>query len=105
MELRELTKFADDEHSRLVKHYNVKNNPKTKYTIFAKLIEEIGELSEAILIRDNMQRKYKLRDSKSKLEEELADVILATLILAKELNIDIEKELKQKIEKIKRRKY
>lgn len=105
MKFEELTDFATQEHERLITHYDVKANPKTKYTIFAKLVEEIGELSEAILTRDSMQRKDKLQDSKSKLEDELADVILCTMILAKELKIDIAKSLNQKIKKIKKRKY
>jgi NTP pyrophosphatase (non-canonical NTP hydrolase) len=105
MKFEELTNFAEQEHTRLVKLYNVKNDPKTKYTIFAKLVEEMGELSEAILTRDNLQRKDKLQDSKSKLEDELADVILCTMILAKELNVDMDESLKQKIEKIRKRKY
>jgi NTP pyrophosphatase (non-canonical NTP hydrolase) len=105
MKFEELTDFATKEHERLITHYNIKDNPKTKYTIFAKLVEEIGELSEAILTRDSLQRKDKLHNSKTKLEDELADVILCTMILAKELNIDIDKSLKQKMKKIKKRKY
>jgi NTP pyrophosphatase (non-canonical NTP hydrolase) len=105
MKFDELLEFSEQEHDRLIKHYNCKDNPKTKYTIFAKLVEEIGELSEAILTKDNLQRKDKLQNPKSTIGDELADVILATMLLARELNIDIDEELKQKIKKIKERKY
>lgn len=47
---------------------------------FLKLIEEIGELSEALLLKD-----------RKKIEEEIADVIAWTLSLANLLEIDAEK--------------
>ena len=109
MEFNELKKFAKQEHKRLVEHFNVKNDPKVKYTMFAKLVEEMGELSEAILTYDNMQRSDKLSNSKTeskqRLEHEFADVLLVTMILAKELDVDMDKALRAKIEKIKERKY
>lgn len=105
MEFKELTNFAKKEHERLVTHYNNKNDPKNKYTIFAKLVEEVGELSEAILTYDGLQRKDKLAKSKIELEGEMADVVLVITILARELNIDLESSLKRKIKKIKARKY
>ena len=49
MELDGLFEFAKKEHHRQVTHHNLKGDPKTKYTIFAKLMEEVGELSETIL--------------------------------------------------------
>jgi NTP pyrophosphatase (non-canonical NTP hydrolase) len=108
MKFNELTDFAKNEHKRLVTHYEVKSNPKTKYTMFAKMVEEVGELSEAILTHDNLQRKDKLEKAKielTELEGEFADVILTTMILAQELNVDMDKALTEKIKKIKARKY
>jgi len=105
MKFEELTSYAKEEHERQTIRYNNKNDPKTKYTIFAKLIEEVGELSEAILTNDNLQRSSKLKNSKIDLEGELADVISCTLILAQELNVNMEKALKEKITKNKARQY
>lgn len=106
MDMNELLEFADSEHSRLIKHYSgVSDRSRMKYTIFAKLIEEIGEFSQAMLVNDSMQRGDKLRNSKADIDHELADIILVCFILGKELNIDVEKALKDKIEKIKKRKY
>jgi NTP pyrophosphatase (non-canonical NTP hydrolase) len=104
MELDELIEFAKKEHERLVTHFNTKDNPRTRYTMFAKLVEEVGELSEALLKSDSLQRPDKLKD-KADLEQELADVILVSLILAKQLDVDIKKALEDKIKKIKERKY
>jgi NTP pyrophosphatase (non-canonical NTP hydrolase) len=110
MKFEELTDFAKSEHDRLVKHYAVKGDPKTKYTMFAKLVEEVGELSQSILMTDSMQRAKKLNQhdktkSKEELEDELADVILVASILAQELDVDLAKAIKTKIKKIKERKY
>jgi NTP pyrophosphatase (non-canonical NTP hydrolase) len=104
MKFEELVAFAGKEHEKLVNHYGVKGNPKTRYTIFAKLVEEIGELSEAILASDSLQRRDKLEVGKESLEGELADTLLVTLILAKELDIDIEEALDNKIKRLKARK-
>jgi NTP pyrophosphatase (non-canonical NTP hydrolase) len=101
----DIFKFAKIEHERQVLHYHVKGNPKTKYTILAKLMEEVGELSEAILSFDSLQRKDKLKGAKHDLEGELADVVIVTLILANELNVDMNSALTKKIKKIKLRKY
>ncbi|MFH0869988.1 MAG: MazG nucleotide pyrophosphohydrolase domain-containing protein [archaeon] len=104
MEFGELVEFAKKEHDRLVTHHNTANNPRTRYTMLAKLMEEVGELSEAILKNDNLQRKDKEKIMGS-VNHELADVILCSLVLADELGVDIENALKEKIEKIKTRKY
>jgi NTP pyrophosphatase (non-canonical NTP hydrolase) len=103
--MEDFFEFAKIEHERQVKHYKAKGDAKTKYTMLAKLMEEVGELSEAILIQDSMQRKDKLSTSKKELEDELADVLLVTLILSQELEVDVKKALEKKIKKIKSRKY
>lgn len=106
MDIQEIVDFAKKEHDRLTAHYNLKDDAKLKYTMFTKLVEEIGELSEAILMSDSLQRGEKLRkDNHDELAHELADVLLCASILAQELNIDIEKALKEKIDKIEKRKY
>ena len=105
MEFYELLKFAEQEHKRLIKHYKLKDNSITKYTIFAKLVEEMGELSEQILTSDSLQRSDKLKNSDKKISHEIADNLICLLILGKELNVDIKKALDEKISKIKSRTY
>jgi len=105
MDLKEVFDFIEAEHKRLIEHYGFSRDSKLKYTFFAKLVEEIGELSEKILTLDSLQRADKLNNEKGKIEHEIADVLLTTLILARELGIDTEKALKEKIEKIKQRTY
>ncbi|MBW2990951.1 hypothetical protein KY348_04560 [Candidatus Woesearchaeota archaeon] len=105
MEMNELFEFVEAEHKRLTKYYNSEEDLNKKYRMFAKLIEETGELSEAILASDAFQRKEKLESFNEKLEHEFADVVICALILSKEMNVDMKKALKEKIEKIKKRKY
>lgn len=58
------------------------------YKTFLKLIEEIGELSEALLLKD-----------RRKIEEEIADVIAWTLSLANLLEIDTQMVTTEKYNK------
>lgn len=104
MEFDKLIEFSKEEHDRLVDHFNVRNDPKTKYTLFTKMIEEVGELSEALTKSDNLQRSDKLKE-KPDLNGEIADVIFTVLILAAELKVDVGKALETKMKKIRARKY
>jgi len=104
METQNLIDFAKMEHERLVTHFKVKGDPKTRYTMLAKLMEEVGELSEAILKTDALQRGEKLREPPD-LAGEFADVILSTMVLSQELKIDMQAALQTKIAKIRARKY
>lgn len=71
--------------------------------IFARTIklgEEYGELCDEILASVGDQRKDKL-NGPHELEGEFADVVIVTFLLAKAMNVDMPKALKEKIEKIK----
>ena len=69
-----------------------------------KLSEELGELSNEVLMRHDNQRKEKLKNhNMNNLPEEFADVIITTFLLAKAMGVDIEKGLERKVEKINKR--
>ena len=72
-------------------------NPNLKQEYFLKLIEEVGELSEAI------RKDIRLKDSdiKGTVEEELYDVLYYVLALANVYDINLEEcaQLKEKINK------
>ncbi len=55
------------------------------YATFAWLVEEVGELAEAIL-----------SNSREKVEEEIADVLAWTLSLANLLGVDVESSIRRK---------
>ena len=105
MTIEKILKFIKKEHKRLLKFYHFKSNHQIKYPIALKIGEELGELYEDVLATDNLQRKIKLQQKKSHLDEEMADVIITTLLLAENMQIDIIKGLAKKIQKIQKRKY
>lgn len=69
-----------------------------------KLSEEVWELNEQILWHYGYGRKEKLEKCSSEhLEQEIADVIFSAMMIAKSLNIDVEKAMSNKLQEIKRR--
>lgn len=64
-----------------------------------KIVEELGELSDEILTSMNLQRNTKIANfSRENIEDEFADVMGSLILLGIELDIDIEKVMKKKIE-------
>ncbi|MBU1246336.1 MAG: MazG-like family protein [Nanoarchaeota archaeon] len=102
MEFKDLLKFIEVEDKRLTDFYNTYKEPEKKILgRTVKLSEELGELSNEILSHLSLQRKGKLENQKKdKLSEEFADMIITTLLVAKSMNIDIEKALEKKIKTI-----
>jgi len=105
MELKDLLKFIEVEDKRLKKYYGIyTDQEKIILARTVKLTEELGELCEEILSYVSLQRKEKLGNrGKKNLPEEFADIIITTLLLAKTMNVDVEKALGKKIEEISRR--
>lgn len=103
MDFKNFLQQIQDENKRQLKYYpSDKIDPET-YTRAVKLIEEVGELCAEILKRDSLQRKEKGENNSEDLAEEMADVIITAFLLASRLDIDIEKALLQKMEKITKR--
>ncbi|MBR9683351.1 hypothetical protein GOV03_02315 [Candidatus Woesearchaeota archaeon] len=104
MEFQELLKFIEIESERLRKCYSNIDNDKLILAQTVKLTEELGELCSEVLAHKSLQRKQKLENhDQENIQEEFADVLIVTLILAKAMNIDIEKALENKIDKINKR--
>jgi NTP pyrophosphatase (non-canonical NTP hydrolase) len=102
MKFDELLEFIDKQGEKIEKHYEENADKEKKILRRAvKLNEEVGEFCSEILSSLNYQRKEKLQDYKTeKLNDEFADVLITTLLVAWSLDIDIEKALENKIEKI-----
>jgi NTP pyrophosphatase (non-canonical NTP hydrolase) len=63
-----------------------------------KIVEELGELSDEILTSMNLQRNSKIAAfSQQNIEDEFADVVASLILLANELDIDVEEVMKRKI--------
>jgi NTP pyrophosphatase (non-canonical NTP hydrolase) len=105
MELKELLEFIEIEDGRLQKYYNSYDDKEKRIlTRTVKLAEEVGELCEEVLAFNSLLRKEKLDDRDSNnLQEEFADVLIVTLLLAKAMDVNIESALKRKIDKVNKR--
>ena len=69
-----------------------------------KLVEELGELSDELLTSMNLQRADKTaKFAQAHVDDELADVLASVILLALELNIDIETVMRRKIAYTKKR--
>lgn len=79
-------------------HWPIKDKNQRAFARTMKLVEELGEFSDELLTSMNLQRAAKLANfSRENMEDEFADVLASVVLLALELNIDIETVIKKKI--------
>jgi NTP pyrophosphatase (non-canonical NTP hydrolase) len=106
MELKELLNFISEEDQRLRAHFNDEDEKFRTLSRMCKVTEEVGELANEVLKNMGQARSSKLEGaSKEDLQDEFADVIISTLMLANISEVDIEAALMKKFEKIRNRKY
>jgi len=102
MEFKELLQFIEKQDGKLARSYE-KGHDKEKRVLAraVKLAEEAGELCSEVLSynKNQSQEKMDKHDAES-LADEVADVLITTLLLAKNMDVDIQGALKNKIEKI-----
>jgi len=116
MTIRALQKFIQAEAIRLKKRFGeIQNQEKLILSSTVKIMEELGELSELVLKKRQRQDKMNFSKRESDLgqknishhnealEDEFADVIISTAMLAHDMDINIEKALKNKMKKIEER--
>lgn len=104
MRLKDLLTFIEVEDERLKKYYGVYDRERIILARTVKLAEELGELCKEVLALLSLQRKRKFDNhNKANLPEEFADVIITTFLLAKAMDVDTEKALEKKIEKVNKR--
>ena len=105
MDIKEVMDFIKWESERLKKNFQTDDKERLLART-VKIGEEYGELCDDILAFRNLQRRQKMGQRKIEdLHEEVIDVILVTLLLAEELGIDVESEIRKKIEKVREREY
>jgi NTP pyrophosphatase (non-canonical NTP hydrolase) len=103
MTFKELSQFID-EYSKNLEDKFGKYDDKEKLILSStvKLAEEFGELCNEVMTANSRQRKEKLiKHDSENLPAEFADVLLAIFMLAKDMDVNLEDALKNKIEKIK----
>lgn len=104
MEIDELLEFISQENDRLRAYHSGLDADNAPLIQTVKLNEEIGELCDSVLAYDSLQRSKKLAEfEEQEIEDEVADVIITTLLLADSIDVDIEEALENKINAVEER--
>lgn len=104
MTFDELLDFIAREDARLRKRFPERDEARRTLSRAVKLSEEVGELSNEVLLSLSDQRSEKLANFDSKnVGKEVADVIITTMMLARSLGVDVPQALAGKIEIIDQR--
>lgn len=83
----------------LNKQFPIDDPNKRVFARTMKIVEEFGELADEILTSMKLQRPSKIQNFlHTNLQDEFADVLASLLLLAHELDIDVEEVMKRKIE-------
>lgn len=98
MTLKQLTseyqKIADFINQR----WPLKNKEQRIFARFMKLTEETGEMADEVLTSMNLQRESKIAEfSQQNVADELADVLASVILLANELEIDLDEIMRRKL--------
>ena len=103
---KRLLKSADPEKARVQAYYGTSPDPKNRVlTHTVKLTEVLGELCNEILALQMTQRQEKLtQHNVDTLSDHFSDVFMATLLLAKALDVPVNKAMRDKLRKISKRK-
>lgn len=98
MEINELVKEYKKISKFLNERWPLKDKNQRVFARTMKIVEELGELSDEILTSMNLQRDSKIaKFSRENLEDEFADVLGSLILLANEIDIDVETVIKKKI--------
>lgn len=99
MTLQQLTDEYQEIADFINNHWPLKNKEQRVFARFMKLVEETGEMADEVLTSMNLQRKSKIaKFSQQNVEDELADVLASVVLLATELEIDLDKIMERKID-------
>lgn len=89
---------------QLSEHFPLADKDHRVFARTVKVLEELGELADEILSSMNLQRTSKVeRYTREHLEDELADTMGSLVLLAHELDIDLETIMQRKIDFTKKR--
>ncbi len=72
----------------------------TNEAVMIDLMEEVGELSNAILVKESYKRNKR---KKAELDDSLADVLYDLIILSINYGIDLDKEYKEMLDRLEKR--
>jgi NTP pyrophosphatase (non-canonical NTP hydrolase) len=96
--LKQLTEQYQEIGNFINDRWPLKNKEQRIFARTMKVVEELGELADEILTSMNLQRESKIaKFSKKNVEDEMADVMASMILLAAELDINLDKIMKKKI--------
>jgi len=99
MTIKQLTDQYEEIRIYLNKKWPLKDRDHRVFARTMKIVEELGELADDILTSMNLQRKSKIaKFTRESLEDEFADVLGSLILLANELDIDVDKVIQKKID-------
>lgn len=99
MTLKQLTNEYRAISRFLNQRWPLKTGDQRVFARTMKIVEELGELADEILTSMNLQRNSKVANfSKQNMKDEFADVLASLILLAIELDIDLDQVMKKKIE-------
>ncbi len=87
---------AQEKVDDLIKHYG---GYWPELSMMARITEETGELARAINIKYGEKRSKFKGDGDGDIKEEISDLIFTLMALSNKLEINLDKELQEKIEK------
>lgn len=102
MTIEELQKFIDEQDAYFrARRAGDFSDREHVFARTIKLGEEFGELCDEVLASIGGQRKEKMLErDETHLQDEFADVLITTFMLAKAMNVDIMQVLDRKVQKI-----
>ncbi len=100
MDLKQIQNFIETDYLKWNTFFTNQDKKTEAFAIMLKISEESGELAREVLRSFGYANQERL-DKPSKLDSELADVLINTIFLGKCLDIDIPLALQQKMDVIK----
>lgn len=97
MEFPEIQALIEANAERYAKKHEINLN---REFLVCKLMEEVGEFAQALLIFDNqcrLEKRLMPEQAKEQVEHELADILNSVFLIAAKLDIDLYAALDQKI--------
>lgn len=99
MTIHQLVSEYQEINNFLQKRWPLKDQQQRTFARVMKIVEELGEFADEILTGMNLQRNSKIaKFSQQNIEDEFADVLGSLILLGIELDIDVEKVMKRKID-------
>lgn len=99
---KELNKMATSVRNHYNKLQEIDGYPKWSATErMAGFVKDVGDLSKLIMVKDGLRRGSK--NINQELEHELSDCLWSVMVIADELNIDLEVSFVDSMEKLHRR--